>query len=79
MCLQTLTLFRLVSHLTVGLLIGVIYYGIGDEASKAINNAGCIFFTVLFVMFTAMMPTILTCEFSTRYAASIRAARELHD
>lgn len=57
---QTLTLFRLVSHITVGLLIGVIYYGIGDEASKAMNNAGCIFFTVLFVMFTAMMPTILT-------------------
>lgn len=57
---QTLTLFRLISHLTVGLLIGVIYYGIGDEASKAMNNAGCIFFTVLFVMFTAMMPTILT-------------------
>ncbi|XP_034256947.1 ATP-binding cassette sub-family G member 4-like [Thrips palmi] len=57
---QTLTQFRLISHLTVGLLLGAIYYGIGNEASKVMNNAGCIFFTVLFVMFTAMMPTILT-------------------
>lgn len=57
-----MTQFRLISHLTVGLLLGAIYYGIGNEASKVMNNAGCIFFTVLFVMFTAMMPTILTCK-----------------
>ncbi|KAF6211239.1 hypothetical protein GE061_014355 [Apolygus lucorum] len=57
---QMLTRMRLVSHLCIGLLIGLIYYDIGDEASKAMNNAGCIFFTVLFLMFTAMMPTVLT-------------------
>lgn len=61
---QTLTHLRLVSHTVVGLLIGLIYYDIGNDAAKMTSNAGCIFFTVLFTMFTAMMPTILTCEFT---------------
>lgn len=57
---QTLTQMRLVSHVVVGAIIGMIYYGIGNDASKIMSNAGCIFFTTLFTMFTAMMPTILT-------------------
>lgn len=60
---QQLTQMRLVSHVIVGAIIGMIYYDIGNEASKVTSNAGCIFFTTLFTMFTAMMPTILTCEY----------------
>jgi hypothetical protein len=60
---QTLTQMRLIAHVVVGAIIGMIYYGIGNEASKIMSNAGCVFFTTLFVMFTAMMPTILTCEY----------------
>lgn len=57
---KMLTQMRLVSHIIVGAIIGMIYYDIGNEASKVMSNAGCIFFTTLFTMFTAMMPTILT-------------------
>lgn len=52
---QTLTQMRLVSHIVVGAIIGMIYYGIGNDASKIMSNAGCIFFTTLFTMFTAMV------------------------
>lgn len=54
---------RLMSHIVVGTVIGMIYYGIGNDASKVMSNAGCIFFTALFTMFTGMMPTILTCKY----------------
>ncbi|CAH2017013.1 unnamed protein product [Acanthoscelides obtectus] len=57
---KTLTRMRLVSHFIIGCLIGLIYYDIGDNAAKVMSNAGCLFFCVMFMMFTAMMPTILT-------------------
>lgn len=59
---QTLTHLRFLSHVIVGILIGLIYFDIGNDGSKVMSNAGCLFFTIMFTMFTAMMPTILTCK-----------------
>lgn len=56
---QTLTQMRLVSHVVVGAIIGMIYYGIGNDASKIMSNAGCLFFTTLFTMFTGKNLTVL--------------------
>uniref|UniRef100_A0A0U9HSJ3 Putative ABCG protein n=1 Tax=Chrysomela populi TaxID=154003 RepID=A0A0U9HSJ3_CHRPP len=57
---KTLTRMRLVAHFIIGILIGLIYYDIGNDAAKVMSNSGCLFFCAMFMMFTAMMPTILT-------------------
>ncbi|XP_017132426.1 ATP-binding cassette sub-family G member 4 isoform X1 [Drosophila elegans] len=67
---KMLTHMRLFSHIIVGAIIGMIYYDVGNEASKIMSNAGCIFFVSLFTTFTAMMPTILT--FPTEMSVFVR-------
>ncbi|KAA0203081.1 hypothetical protein HAZT_HAZT005714 [Hyalella azteca] len=57
---EMLTKLRLGAHVVVALLIGLLYYGVGAEASKVMDNTGCLFFVLLFFIFTSMMPTILT-------------------
>lgn len=52
---------RMASHIVTGSFIGMIYYDVGAIKEKWFDNFGCIFFTMLFIMFTGIMPTILTC------------------
>lgn len=48
-----LTLMRIVIHLIMASLVGILYYGIGNDAGNALNNFRYIFYTLMFVMYTA--------------------------
>uniref|UniRef100_A0A1B6F7Y9 ABC transporter domain-containing protein n=1 Tax=Cuerna arida TaxID=1464854 RepID=A0A1B6F7Y9_9HEMI len=51
---------RLTTHAVVSLLLGILFYNFGTDASKVYGNFSFIFFNVLFVFFATSMPTICT-------------------
>ncbi|XP_076239723.1 ATP-binding cassette subfamily G member 4 isoform X1 [Calliopsis andreniformis] len=56
----TLMYLRLFAHVLVGLLIGTLYYDIGNDGAKVLSNLGFLFFNMLFLMYTSMTITILS-------------------
>lgn len=59
-----LTMLRFAAHVVVSILMGLLYWRVGDDAAIIYNNAGLLFFNQLFILFAAMMPTIVTCEYT---------------
>ncbi|XP_041451867.1 ATP-binding cassette sub-family G member 4 isoform X2 [Drosophila obscura] len=52
---------RLIMHVVIGLLLGVVYWQIGSDAAKIVSNVSCLFFMILFVFTGNAMPSILLC------------------
>ncbi|CAG7825329.1 unnamed protein product [Allacma fusca] len=55
-----LTHLRFAASVLVGLFVGAIYHDVGNDASKCFDNAGNLFFGLLFLVFSSMMCTLLT-------------------
>ncbi|XP_071455033.1 ATP-binding cassette sub-family G member 1-like [Hetaerina americana] len=56
----TLTYMRTMSNLVVGLMLGLLYFGSGQEGSRVLDNYNLLFSILVHHMITAMMLTILT-------------------
>jgi len=56
-----LTKVRFATHIVFGLFFGLVYQFIGNNAALTINNAGMLFFNLVFIVFTSVMPTLVTC------------------
>lgn len=59
----SLTLNRIGTHIGIAMFIGILYFGIGGEASNVLNNFNYLFFTVMFLMNTAYTSVSTTCKF----------------
>lgn len=55
-------LTRLVVYLGVGILVGVMYYNIGNEAKQMINIFKSIYILVAFLMYTSLYSLAVRCE-----------------
>nr|XP_034180076.1 ATP-binding cassette sub-family G member 4 [Osmia lignaria]XP_034180077.1 ATP-binding cassette sub-family G member 4 [Osmia lignaria] len=63
----TTTHLKMVLHLLVGILLGLLYTDSGDNGSKTIMNVGFFLVSAVYLCYTSMMPAVLKfpSEFST--------------
>lgn len=60
---KQLTYGRLITNLLIGLIIGTLYFGIGMDAAYTLDNFNYLFFTIMFLMFTAFNSMLVACKY----------------
>lgn len=53
---------RIYMHILLGLLIGLLFWNMGNDASKALYNFGFCFTIIIAFMYIPMMPILLECK-----------------
>lgn len=66
---RTLTYSRIFIHLLISVFIGILYYRIGDDATYMKDNFNYLFFSIMFLMFTAFSSMTLTCKYPSIFAS----------
>lgn len=61
---RSLAMMRLIIHLCIALLVGTLYYNIGNKGALALDNFKYIVLTMMFLMFTAFCSMTIICEYS---------------
>lgn len=60
---KSLTAMRLIIHGCIGVLVGILYLGIGNDAAMIFNNFRYIFMSIMFLMFTAFSQMSIMCKY----------------
>lgn len=60
---RSLALMRLIIHTCIALLIGTLYFKIGNDANMMQNNFRFIFLTMMFLMFTSFSAMTIVCKY----------------
>ncbi|XP_055599190.1 ATP-binding cassette sub-family G member 4-like [Uranotaenia lowii] len=55
-----LTLLRFIGHILFGLIIGAVFYNVGDNGAKVLSNVSCLVMVLMFIMFSNSMTVVLT-------------------
>lgn len=64
LCLRrdhSLALTRIIIHICVAVLVGILYFNIGNDASMTLNIFRYIFMSIMFLMFTSFSTMTITC------------------
>ncbi|XP_048505173.1 ATP-binding cassette sub-family G member 4-like isoform X2 [Athalia rosae] len=57
---KVLMFTRMIMHLVIAMLVGTLYYQIGQDAAYALDNYSLLFFNLMFVMFSAFSAAVIT-------------------
>lgn len=59
---RSLMTMRFAIHCLIAPLIGLLYFGIGNQATHVFNNYNYVFFSIMFLMFTAFSSMTMACK-----------------
>lgn len=57
-----MTYLKLALHVLVGVVLGLLYQGSGQDGGRSIQNMGFFLVTLVYLAYTSMMPAVLRCE-----------------
>ncbi|XP_065340095.1 ATP-binding cassette sub-family G member 1 [Cloeon dipterum] len=55
----TMTYLKLIFHVLVGIVLGLLYQGSGQDGARSIANMGFFLVTLVYLAYTSMMPAVL--------------------
>lgn len=59
---RSLLKLKIFMHILLGLLVGIMFYNMGNDASKTLFNFGFCFTVVIAFMYIPLMPILLECK-----------------
>lgn len=60
---QGYLVLKTMMHVFVGLVIGGLFYQMGNDGSKTLFNFGFCFVTIIIFMYIPMLPALLHCKY----------------